>query len=69
MVPYPKGCRMGSRVALTLLSGLLDGWDRVLHSVIDRAMNWFPRPGRAVGQGPQPIQLTIQGPKGGLSVH
>lgn len=36
---------MGSAVARVLWSGLLDGWDWVLHSVEGRSMNKLPCPG------------------------
>lgn len=45
-----QDCTMGSAVAWVLWSGLLDGWDWVLHSVVGRSMNKLPCPGgRAEG--------------------
>ena len=51
-----------------LWPGFLDGWDWVLPLVVAEAMNELPYPGRAVGQGPELVQLVVWGPESGLSV-
>ena len=69
LVSYSSEAVRGSMVAWILWSGLLDGQDWALYSVVDGAMNDLPCSARTTGWDPGPIWLIVWGLESGKSVH